>query len=92
VSGLQSPWVACERRRCAATSRLRARQLLFPMRLVDCEAIKAWECFDADTAKDLATEIREYYIPDFTAWKDHDAFEAAVARLLRDLKAAERQP
>jgi hypothetical protein len=43
-------------------------------------------------AKDLATEIREYYIPDFTAWKDHDAFEAAFARLLRDLKDTERQP
>jgi hypothetical protein len=40
----------------------------------------------------LATEIREYYIPDFTAWKDHDAFEAAFARLLRDLKDTERQP
>jgi len=41
---------------------------------------------------DLTSEIREYYIADFTAWKDHDAFEAAVVRLLRDLKAAERQP
>ena len=67
------------------------RRLLFPVRLVDYETIKAWECFDADTARDLATEIREYYIPDFTTWKDHDAFEAAVARLLRDLKAEDRQ-
>ena len=62
------------------------------MCLVDYEAIKAWECFDADTAKDLATEIREDYIPDFTAWKDHDAFEAAVDRPLRDHKAESRQP
>ena len=68
------------------------RRVLFPARLVDYEAIKRWECFDADTAKDLATEIREYYIPDFTAWKDHDAWEAAVGRLLRDLKDPERQP
>jgi hypothetical protein len=60
--------------------------------LVDFEAIKAWECFDADTGKDLATEIREYYISDFTAWKEHDAFEAAFDRLLQDLKAAERHP
>jgi hypothetical protein len=63
-----------------------------PESVVDYEAIKAWEGFDADTAKDLATEIREYYIPDFTAWKEHDAFEAAVDRLLRDLKAESRQP
>jgi hypothetical protein len=25
--------------------------------------------------------------PDFANWKDHDAFEAAFARLIRDLKA-----
>jgi hypothetical protein len=40
----------------------------------------------------MCREMREYYIPDFTAWKDHDAFEAAVDRLLRDLKAAARPP
>jgi hypothetical protein len=37
--------------------------------------------------KDLATEIQEYYISDFSHWKDHDAFEEAFSRLLRDLKA-----
>jgi len=89
---MQSPWVEFEIRRARRREVAEQRRLLFPVRLVDYEAIKAWECFDADTAKDLATEIREYYIPDFTARKDHDAFEAAVGRLLRDLKAAERQP
>ena len=39
--------------------------------------------------KDLAVEVREYFIPDFTKWKDHDDFEAGFARLLRDLKAEE---
>jgi hypothetical protein len=32
-------------------------------------------------------EIRKFFIPDFTHWKDHDAFEAAFARLIEDLKA-----
>jgi hypothetical protein len=27
------------------------------------------------------------HIPDFSKWKDHDAFEAAFARLIEDLKA-----
>jgi hypothetical protein len=36
-----------------------------------------------------AEEIREYYIPDFTNWKDYDSFEAAFARLIKDLKATE---
>jgi hypothetical protein len=89
---MQSPWVEFESRRARKREVAEQRRLLFPVRLVDYEAIKAWECFDADTAKDLATEIREYYIPDFMAWKDHDAFEAAVTRLLRDLKDPERKP
>ena len=31
--------------------------------------------------------MREYPIPDFSNWRDHDSFEAAFARLLDDLKA-----
>jgi hypothetical protein len=62
------------------------RQVLFPLRLVDSNTIKQWECFDADTGKDLAKEIREYYVPDFSNWKSHDAYQQAFYRLLRDLK------
>jgi hypothetical protein len=36
--------------------------------------------------EDLAAEVREYFIPDFSNWKDHDAFEKAFARLQSDLK------
>ena len=42
---------------------------------------------DGPGGEDLAREVRKYHIPDFTNWKDHDTFEAAFARLLRDLKA-----
>jgi hypothetical protein len=63
--------------------------VLFPIRLCDFDTIKKWQCFDADTGRDLAREIREYYIPgDFQNWKDHDAFEAAFAKLLQDLRAS----
>jgi len=48
--------------------------------------LKDWKCFDSDIGKDLAVELREYFIPDFSNWKDHDAFEAAFARLQKDLK------
>ena len=64
------------------------RRKLFPIRLVDFETIRDWECFDADRGKDLGVEIREFFIPDFSNWKDHDSFEAAFARLLKDLKTA----
>ena len=35
---------------------------------------------------DSAREIREYFIPDFTQWKDHDSYQKGLERLLRDLK------
>jgi hypothetical protein len=60
---------------------------LFPVRLVDFETLKNWECFDADTGKDSAREIREFFIPDFSEWKNHDAYQKAFQRLLKDLKA-----
>jgi hypothetical protein len=50
------------------------------------ETLRDWECFDADSGKDLAVELREYFIPDFSHWKEDDQFEAAFARLLEDLK------
>jgi hypothetical protein len=55
--------------------------------VVSFEAVRDWECFDADTGKDSAREIREYFIPDFSDWKNHDAYQVAFQRLLRDLKA-----
>jgi len=35
---------------------------------------------------DLAVKVREYFIPDFSNWKDHDAFESAFTRLKKDLE------
>jgi hypothetical protein len=63
------------------------RQMLFPISLVPFERIKAWKAFDADTGKDTAREVREYFIPDFSNWKNHDSYQRAFERLLRGLKA-----
>ena len=38
--------------------------------------------------KDMAREIREYFIPDFSNWKDHDSFEESYQRLMKDFKPA----
>jgi hypothetical protein len=88
---LQSEWVVTEIRRARKAECDESRRKLFPIRLVDFDAIQQWECFDADSGKDLAVELREYFIPDFSNWKDHDSFEKAFDRLLRDLKAEVRK-
>jgi hypothetical protein len=58
-----------------------------PVGLAAFDAIRTWECFDADTGKDSAREIREYLIPDFSNWTDHNSYLTAFDRLLHDLRA-----
>ena len=89
-ASLQSEWVMTELRKARKAERQSGKRKLFPVRLVDFETLRGWECFDADSGKDLAVELREYFIPDFSNWKDHDQFEAAFARLLKDLRAEGR--
>jgi hypothetical protein len=83
---MNSEWVKTEIAKARQREVWEQRQVLFPVRLVSFEAIRDWECFDADTGKDSAREIREYFIPDFSNWKNYDAYQAAFRRLLRDLK------
>jgi hypothetical protein len=85
-ASMDSEWVKTEIYKARQREIREKRQVLFPIRLVDFERIRDWECFDADTGKDLAREVREYFIPDFSDWKNHDKFEAGFARLLADLK------
>ncbi len=82
---IQSEWVMTEIRKARETEKKEKRRKLFPIRLTDFETLRDWTCFDADTVTDLAVEVREYFIPDFSNWKDHDAFESAFARLKKDL-------
>lgn len=84
---LSSEWVMTEIRKARQVEIKSKRRKLFPIRLVDMETIRGWECFDADTGKDLAVEVREYFIPDFSRWIYSHAFETTFQRLLRDLKA-----
>ena len=88
-SSMQSEWVMTEIRNARQAEIRKNRRKLFPIRLVDFDAIRKWKCFDSDTGKDLAVELREYFMPDFSNWKGHDSFEDAFDRLLRDLKAEE---
>lgn len=91
-SSLPAKWVISELRKGRQAELAQNRRKLFPIRLVDMRVIDAWECYDRESESDLATEVRAYYIPDFSQWKDHDTFEAAFAKLLAALKAVDEPP
>lgn len=85
-ASMNSAWVQAEIAKARKREVREQRRMLFPVSLVAFDRIRDWECFDADTGKDSAREIREYYIPDFTEWKSHDHYQKAFERLLNDLQ------
>jgi TIR domain/Pentapeptide repeats (8 copies) len=83
---MNSEWVKTEIAHARKKELKEGRHVLFPISVVPFASIREWKCSDADTGKDSAREIREYFIPDFSRWKDHDCYQQAFQRLLNDLK------
>jgi hypothetical protein len=81
-----SRWVATELRRALELERKTKNRKIFPIRITSYEKIASWRLFDADAGEDLAVRVREYFIPDFTDWKDSLSFRQAATRLRRDLE------
>jgi uncharacterized protein YjbI with pentapeptide repeats len=86
---MTSEGVATEIAKARGKEASQNRQVLFPISIVPYGQLRDWELFDADRGKDSAREIREYFIPDFSQWKDHDSYQAALGKLLKALKNAE---
>ena len=85
---MQSDWVKLEIAKARKAERDGGRRKLFPIALVPYDKIQQWQCLDPHTGEDLASEIRQYFLPDdFSNWQDHASFERAFAALLRELKA-----
>jgi hypothetical protein len=80
-----SSWVESEVENALERERQSARTVLCPIRL-DVAVLKSTKGWAADVRR-----IR--HIGDFTGWKDHDQYQTAFQRLLRDLKGtADKQP
>jgi hypothetical protein len=89
---LRSKWVMKEVRRTRKAELANNQRKFFPIALMHYRELEEWECLDPETGTDLAAEIREYYVPDFRDWKNHDSFEKAFAQLLEGLKAVDAPP
>ncbi len=78
-SSLASNWVAYEVEKALNKEPEGIPNVLFPIRLD-----KTILTCKTDWAKDIR---QSRHIGDFERWKDHDAYQRAFQRLLRDLKA-----
>jgi|SRR5215468_878669 len=78
IHSVKSRWVEDEVESALERERRDDRLVLFPIRLDDA-------VMRTDAAR--ASSIRRTrHIGDFTLWKDHDAYQKAFDRLLRDLR------
>jgi hypothetical protein len=75
---IKSDWVEDEVLQAIEEERRRERTLLFPVRLDDAVM---------DTNEAWAVKLRQRNIGDFRRWKERDAYNQSLARVLRDLKA-----
>jgi len=79
---VQSNWVEHEVEHALDLETEREKLVLFPVRLDDAVM---------DSKTGWASNVkRQRNIGDFTKWKDHDAYQEAFKRLLRDLKQSEK--
>ncbi len=83
---IKSHWVETEIRRARRQEVTKGERKLFPLRLCDMANLKQWVCFDSDSGRDIAVEVRDYHIPDFSRWRNDNEFEKAFERLCRDLR------
>jgi TIR domain/Pentapeptide repeats (8 copies) len=75
-----SEWVEFEVETALAKERKEKKTVLFPIRLDETimESTTAWAAHIQNTR----------HVGDFTRWKNHDSYQKAFDRLLRDLKAS----
>jgi hypothetical protein len=91
-ASMASEWVRTEIAIARKREVEQKREVLFPIGLCPFKTIRKWEYFDSDIGKDSAREIREFHIPDFSNWKDHDSYRLAFDRLLDDLHGKAEPP
>jgi hypothetical protein len=78
-NSMQSDWVEDEVETAIEEEKKRGGTVLFPIRLDETVM---------DTDQAWAAKLRRArHIGDFSRWQDHDAYQQAFERLLRDLKA-----
>ncbi|MGB8646188.1 MAG: toll/interleukin-1 receptor domain-containing protein [Anaerolineae bacterium] len=93
-NSIHSEWVNFEVTNAIDRERKQKRRTLFPIR-IDNNVLRLNEALAHDTDPERheqyswVNQVCQRHIGDFTHWKEHDEYQKAFARLLRDLQAAQ---
>jgi hypothetical protein len=85
-SSMKREWVNTEIIHAREYEARQNRQMLFPITLVPFDRITGWSVPDPVTGKDAAREIREYFILDFSNWRNDTEYQRSFNRLLEGLR------
>ncbi|HKV10392.1 MAG TPA: pentapeptide repeat-containing protein [Thermoanaerobaculia bacterium] len=80
---MQSPWVRTELQE-GLKRHTRENPVIIPVRLTDYRTLESWQA-QGDDGTDLAAAIRELVIPDFTRWRDAEAYDKSFNLVLQAL-------
>lgn len=90
-SSINSNWVKREITKAVKREEAEGKRVLFPISLVDFSTIEAWEFVDSK-GRDLAEEIRKFYIPSFKGWEnDNSLYTTEFDKLLKAFKDKSKQ-
>lgn len=90
-NSISSEWIQYEIRTALEMARSRGLNPLVPIRLTSIEAFEKWRSIDPKTGTDLAEEVRGYFIPDFSKWRDPDVFSDCVNQLVASLRRRDKE-
>lgn len=86
-NSINSDWVKQEIAKAKKREDTEGKRVLFPIGLIEFGKIEEWE-FPDSKGRDLAEEIRLYYIPSFIGWeKDNEVYTTEFGKLLNSFLA-----
>ncbi|MDP2721472.1 MAG: toll/interleukin-1 receptor domain-containing protein [Bacteroidales bacterium] len=85
-NSIGSDWVKTEISKAYKKSKQIGKKVLFPISITSFDNLLEWEQFDSDLGKDLAKEIREFYVLDFENWKDEKKYGNSFDKLVEGLR------
>ena len=86
TESMNSSWVEEEIITALTRQDREGRTILFPISIVPFDDVRQWKCMDADSGRDLAREIRRFYVPEFVRWADEKSFNEALYGLIEALR------
>lgn len=85
-ASINSSWVQTEIWETRQQEQHLGIRKLFPITLISFDSLRKWRCFDSDSGRDMARDIREYFIPDFSRWRDDAHYQRALHNLIMNLR------